>query len=463
MSDQPQDFSKKGFAKTFVLPALLIFLVPLISLLFFLHAQDRVDADVRESVLRQINADQTFSPAERAKAVAFFTEHPFSELATDERFADMLDGTARFNYATFRWAIRLSVFSLASGVAVFILAGVCVLLSRRSQQAQYLSLSVGWQVLRIYGALQTIIQGALLVALSYWVTALWFHVYVPKIILIVAGLAVLAAGAVIMAIFKRPQSDHVVAGKVIDQKAAPALWSELAAICARVGTAPPDQVIVGIDDNFFVTEMPVKVDGTILRGRTLYVSLSLLKQMYGAEADAVLAHEMAHFSGNDTFYSKKVSPLLTRYQAYLQALYENPTARPIFYFMHCFRALFELSLGEQSRQREFRADQIAAQTTSPRDFAGALLRISAYTAFRRNVQQELFKQERSLEGASISGLIEQGFHSYAVSFAAKPDIGNLETSHPFDSHPPLARRLDAVGVPLNSQLQALVSTPGDGR
>jgi hypothetical protein len=132
--------------------------------------------------------------------------------------------------------------------------------------------------------------------------------------------------------------------------------------------------------------------------------------------------------------------------------------------MNCFRALFELSLSEHSRKREYRADRLATETTSPRDLAGALLRIAAYADFRGNIQGELFKHERALAAANISQQIEQGFHSYALSFAAKPDIGSLETAHPFDSHPPLALRFEAIGVPLKTEdAQRLVSTPGDGR
>src|SRR5690606_28099334 len=98
-------------------------------------------------------------------------------------------------------------------------------------------------------------------------------------------------------------------------------WRELKGICDQVGTELPDQVIVGIDDRFFVIETPVCVNGTWYAGRTLYVSLSMLKQLSGREADAVLAHEMAHFSGNDTLHSQKIAPLLSRYQLYLQLLY----------------------------------------------------------------------------------------------------------------------------------------------
>jgi Zn-dependent protease with chaperone function len=464
MSNVRNDFSKIGFVKTVVVPAVLIFLVPVISLSFFRHAEHRFDAEARESVVAGLRADARLSPDQREKAIAFFSAHPFSELMADDKFAATLDGTTRLHYATFRWLVRLSVFSIASGAAVFVLAAVCVWLSRRSQRAQYLSLSVGWQILRIYGALQTISQGIMVLALSYWVTALWFHAYYVKLIVIAGALALVAAAAVIKAIFKKPASDLAVEGRALGHADSPRLWDELGVICAKVGTAPPDQVILGIDDNFFVTESPVKVAETTLRGRTLYASLSLLKQMDGAQADAVLAHEMAHFSGNDTLYSKKIAPLLARYGMYLQALYVNPIARPIFYFMNCFRVLFELSLSEHSRRREYRADRIAAEATSPADFAGALLRISAYSDFRGKIQQDLFKNERTLETVNISARLEQGFHEHALSFASKPDLGGLETAHPFDSHPPLAERLEALGISLASQdVQSLVSAQGDGR
>jgi Zn-dependent protease with chaperone function len=68
----------------------------------------------------------------------------------------------------------------------------------------------------------------------------------------------------------------------------------------EIGTAAPDHVIVGIDDTFFVTEHPVAIQGARCKGRTLFVSLSLLRTMPEDERTAVLAHELAHFSGYDT-------------------------------------------------------------------------------------------------------------------------------------------------------------------
>src|SRR5690606_26876528 len=105
----------------------------------------------------------------------------------------------------------------------------------------------------------------------------------------------------------------------------------------------------------------------------------------GREADAVLLHELAHFSGEDTLYSQRISPLLMRFQNYLEGLYAGVVARPVFYFAVLFRALYEISLGKLSREREFRADRLAAERTSPQDMAHALLRITAYSQYRASV------------------------------------------------------------------------------
>lgn len=461
--DRRPDVSRLGFAKTFVWPALLIFLVPVLACLFFLHAQGRYDARLREAILTNVRADRSLSQEERNKAIAFFTQVPASELVKNEQASGMFTDRIRFDLATFRWAIRLSALSVVCGVAVILFAGACVLLSLRSQLVQYLTLSAGWHVLRIYGAVQVVIQGALLVAMSFWVTALWFELYSIKLILVVVVLAVAAVGLVVRGIFRRPDTKFNVEGTVLAPEIAAPLWHRLRSLGSRIGTDPPDQIVAGIDDNFFVTEHPVIVGGDTLGGRTLYVSLSLLKQLNEGEAEAVFAHEMAHFSGQDTVYSKKISPLLVRYGNYLDALREGGVTLPIFHFMLCFRAMFELSLRRLGRQREYRADGIAVEATSREAFTGAMLRIGAYSKYRGQVQQELFDEERALENADIRERVEGGFPAFAVSLAASPDVGADEIPHPFDSHPPLCQRLNALGVdPRSGTVSALLATPGDG-
>lgn len=462
MSSEP--FSKFQFTKSILLPAFLIFLVPSISLAFFLHAQSTYDARARESFIEGLNQDQNLTAEQRAEGTRFIEENPFSQLITQPEFANRVDSRVAFEYFAFRWLIRLSFICLVSGLAVLVFGGIAIAVSLLSPVIQYLTLLLGWQFLRIYVAFQVFAQGLMILSLSYWVTALWLNIFVVKLIAI-AALAVLAGAlALVGAIFRRDKSKFEIEGEVLQPTESPSLWQELRRICEKVGTAPPDQVILGIDDNFFVTEHPVTVGGKTYRGRSLFLSLALLHHLSREEADSVLAHEMAHFSGNDTLYSKKTSRLLMQYHGYLKALYAGTYTRPICYFMMAFLALYTWAQSKHSRDREFRADRIAADVTSPGAMTSALLRCVAYSHYRASIEKEIFDQEKVLESANLAERIDSGFPQFATSFLEDKTVGDLETSHPFDSHPSIAKRFEALGVELrSSRAQGLLTNPGDGR
>lgn len=463
MSSNPSHPDEHGLLRTYVLPALWVFLIPGLAVAFFYHAQASFDAQSREAALRFVQQDRSLTDEQRAAAVTHFQTHPFSELILDEQFAKQVDKDLRRNFASFRWMIALGWGSIILGLVAFVLTGFCVWLSTHSQWVQYWSLLIGWLLLCIYGAVQTLAIGVLLVAMSFWVTALWFNFYSEKIILMVAIVAIGSALAVLKAIFTIPKLESTLEGRVISRNDKLPVWDRLHAICQRVGAECPDQIVAGIDDNFFVTEFPITIQGKVFRGKTLYVSLSLLKQLDANEADAVIAHEMAHFSGNDTLYTMRTAPLLSRFDMYLNGLHQGISI-PVYYFMLCFRALFELSLSKLRREREFRADRIASEVISPRDVASSLLRVVAYSRFRQHVEQELFQLESVLQTADVSHRIEQGFPEFSLAFAADPNIGGMATSHPFDSHPPLAQRLAAIGVNLTESFaKGVLGVRGDGR
>jgi hypothetical protein len=103
---------KFHFLTTFVLPALLVFLIPVLSYFFFRHAQGRFDDRFRESMLNEVRADRSITEEERARAIAFFTEVPLSQLLANKEFAANVPADTRFHYATFRWMIFISAASV---------------------------------------------------------------------------------------------------------------------------------------------------------------------------------------------------------------------------------------------------------------------------------------------------------------------------------------------------------------
>ncbi|NOS71211.1 MAG: M48 family metalloprotease [Verrucomicrobia bacterium] len=465
MKSKPS-FSKVGFLKSYLLPVLIMFLIPGFGLWFFNHVETHFDQEIRESLISQIKADQTMSAEERKQAIKFYERTSVSRiLASNKPGAEEMQkhfSPVRTRYAIFRWMKRAGLICLLTGVGAFVIVGIGVLFSFRSQRAQYWSLRVGWNVLRWFALIQVVGQGALAVALSFWVTAFWAERYYVKLILIAALFALMAVGLLVKAIFSKVVSESEFEGRLLNKEAAPSLWQRVSEMATKLNIAPPDNIFVGIDDNFFVTEHPVKVGGQRLEGRTLFASLSLLKSLSRSEADAVLAHELAHFSGEDTLYSRRISPLLGKYVHYLNALYQGGISRPVFHFMFFFWNLYQISLGKLSREREFRADRIGGELTSPKDMANALIKISAYCRYRHKVQKTLFEKEENVETMDVSARIEKGFPDFMTACVTTNELAESDTPHPFDSHPPLAGRLTSLGLNPESALKSPVNLPALG-
>jgi Zn-dependent protease with chaperone function len=447
-----EQFSKSGFLRAYAVPVLLMMLIPAAGWWFANHAVARFDTQIRQEATEAITGDTSLDDESRAEALQFYGAFPASVVCGSgtpdlEKMAAAFGELCR-TYSQFFWMRRIAIACVVTGGFAFLFTLGCVLASVASQRTLYAGFLAGWNVLKFVSLFQALGQGVIAVMLSYWVTALWADSYYPKVILLTGIAAAVGVWLIVKAIFKRIDLTPHLDGTLLTERMAPRFWAHVREMCRTIGTEPPAYIVAGVDDNFFVTENPVMLNGSLLDGRTLFVSFSLLKFMEKREADAVLAHEMAHFSGQDTHYTKKMTPLLARYGEYLGALYESLMSRPIFYFMLFFRALFQLSISRMSRLREFRADRIAMETTSAADMARALLKVVAYSSYRGRIEQQLFSENARQQELGIAGRVSAGFASYAASPNLAQDLTDASFPHPFDSHPPLAARLNAISTPI---------------
>jgi len=211
-----EDLAKLSFVNTLFLPALWVFLIPALTLAFFLHAQYRLDDTIRQEMLSQL-ASSDLNEQEEAEQRSMLENVPISRMMLVPEVAKSFPESVQNYYAWFRNMIRLSFWSIASGVLVVLIGGICVVASFRSQFIQCYSLSLGWHLLRIFSALQTVAQGFMVVALSYWVTALWFNFYAVKLIFIAGAIALLAVIAVVKGIFTAPKTKFAIEGEVLDE------------------------------------------------------------------------------------------------------------------------------------------------------------------------------------------------------------------------------------------------------
>lgn len=343
-------------------------------------------------------------------------------------------------------ADRVAAWTLVmSGVALLASLGLGSLafLNRR---AQYLSFVTGWRLLVLVGAIETVVQGALLVWLSFWVTAFFFHIYAIKLIALAGIGAALAVFYAVVNIFKRPPQATAVEGELVTEQQAPALWARVRQMAARMKIAPPDHIVAGIDTNFFVTQAPLVVGEKAVKGRTLFVSLPLLRVLDRSEADAVLGHELAHFRGGDTESSAALGPLLVRYDHYCAMMYAGRVTFLVYYMMRMYRVIFEAALQRDSRAREFKADRTAAKLVSPQGIVHSLIKIAAYARYRAQIEQQLFEHDRQHGDAlGIAGQVAAGLPPYATSAQFVDAMASAGVPHPFDSHPPMHERMKNVG------------------
>ena len=436
--------------RVFALTLVSLFAIPAATLGFTEYALRSQDTAFLQSIEKRIAGDARLSPEDKAEATAFYRSHPLSKACDatspeDRNFHDKVCSPYSMQWQ-FHWADRAAIWTIGLGAALLAAALVLGALAFANRGLRYASFVAGWRLMTVSSAVEVVLQGAMLVWLSFWVTAYFWHSYYIKLIAI-AGIA--AAAAVFYAVytlFKKLPSDNEIEGELVAEADAPRLWKRIRQLAARVQTAPPDQIVAGIDTNFFVTEAPCEVRGQALQGRTLFVSIPLLRVLDQTEADAVLAHELAHLGGGDTRSSAALGPKLLQFDQYTWKMRGAGLTIVAHYLLRLYRMIFAFALARDSREREHRADRVAAGLTAPSAIVQSLIKISAYASYRNDVERRLFEHDRRHDGAlGIAGFVAAGLPPYAGSEDFIEAMKTAGVPHPYDSHPPLLERMRNVG------------------
>ncbi len=254
-------------------------------------------------------------------------------------------------------------------------------------------------------------------------------------------------------------------GLPVEEAQAPDLFA-LVRELAREGTAAvPQTVVAGAVDGFFVTSHPkaLPAAGRVARGRTLHVSLPLLAVLDRAELRAVLAHELAHFSGEDTAYSVHFQPVYAALQRSMAAVAVRGREPVLERILHPAAALGEHVLARfdgvvkhWSRQRELEADRAALGAAPPAALATALLRTAVagemVDAQLHALAEHPGKAPADLVAQTLAIARSQGFIEPGRHLAERQP-------HPTDTHPPTRQRIEAAGVAVEDALLAAAARP----
>ncbi|MEM9782051.1 MAG: M48 family metallopeptidase [Pseudomonadota bacterium] len=332
-------------------------------------------------------------------------------------------------------------------------------------------------------AITTFLQGLLITALvslfAVWATLSW--VVVAAIMLLAVIISTAAVIASLRALTETPVvgEDAIAVGRAD----APALWRMIDRIGWRLGSGVPQTVLIGLEGTFWVASRVVHTPGEdapeVHVGRILYLSLPIMHRLERDELGTIIAHELAHFRAGDVAYTTRLAPT---YWALEQAetafddmempfehiphigpifgwLFRAPTGLFLSLLVHSFHA----NMTAIGRAREFSADRGALEISTPEIAARTLVRTVLYSRRLSALQWSMLQRARN--GQEVTQRFAETFDALEpVDINGEVDAITAdmehEIVHPFDTHPPTAARLRALGVdPARIDLRAALDRP----
>ncbi len=309
---------------------------------------------------------------------------------------------------------------------------------------------------------------ALFCATAFEAISLWFwervsgnEVKLAGAGIVLAGLAAYGAVMAIVSLRKvfdlfTPQPIEVLA-RTVGEDEAPGLWRFVRELATRQNAPVPDTIIVGLTEGFFVTEglVHVQPEDRLIEGRTLHLPAPHLELLDTAEVSAIIGHELAHFTGDDTRYSRKFTPIYATLWRSLEALHGasrgaivvQPATRLGFHAI----GQFDVAVAHWSRLREFEADRAGSLFSKPAGAASALIRSSILEPAVSLVLERAFQTpeggDDNLVAAAARLASEEGLPDPSARLEDRQP-------HPTDSHPPTSQRIEALGVSLDETVLA---------
>ena len=156
-------------------------------------------------------------------------------------------------------------------------------------------------------------------------------------------------------------------GQSLAPHQAPRLWEFVREIAKRTDARAPDAVVVGLNEASSSPSIRWRWSAASRCPRARAVpALAYMAFLDRAQVSAVIAHELGHFTGEDTGYSLRFAPI---YRSFLDSIFSITNehdekddgsrvwvAAPVTLYGKWFLASFEEAMHHWSRERELAAD-----------------------------------------------------------------------------------------------------------
>lgn len=280
-------------------------------------------------------------------------------------------------------SILILIFTILAFTFIFFLGGV----SLKNRYFLFYLFKPGLFISQLCSSILVASNAGIIVASIYFAESFYLG-KIHVILLVILGLGAASASiSVFVQSFTRIKAPNtVVLGKILRKEDHPTIWEFVEKLARKIGAEPPNTIIAGLDATFFVTEANITCLEGDIKGRTLFISLPFCHTLSKSEFAAIVGHEMGHFVGEDTKWSRKFYPIYRGAVETIHSLYysedENDLLQaatlPSLLFMSMFINSFEKSEKSISRERELRADRMGAHLTSPEAMGMALLKVHLY-------------------------------------------------------------------------------------
>ncbi len=298
-------------------------------------------------------------------------------------------------------------------------------------------------------------------AATYLTLQHWFAIESDLVLIAIGVVLVGALYAIVRGLavfFTRPKT--YIAARPVSFYEYPRLGLVVRDIAKKLNARMPDNVVIGLQPNFFATTSPVYTPygKGPLKGQTLHLSLPLMSHFTEGELKAVIGHELGHFTGGDTTYSMRFAPVymglakasevFSANDRPLTRLLSMPSKLLIDDLMYAF-SVVERRIG---RAREHRADQHGAKVSSPEDIAYSLLKSSLLGSIWNEQMQSVV--ERGMKGRFSRNVVRNFSESVRLDVDRARIAPLLQfalgdsVAHPIDTHPPTEDRIEAFGLSL---------------
>lgn len=438
-----------------LLLGLFLFGIPLLGWAVSSWVLSNIDSQMRAAIAKvHPEADKERLESLTAREVCIQNE------AIDDEFCSSVGHVALW---------RSSSVATAAVAALFLgFIGIGGRLSRNNRKTLVAMFKPGLYATLAVVALLIVANASIALATIYYgESALIDRVHVGLMIAIGlgAGSGVYAVLRGISAFLRREKV--VSLGMAVTRAEEPGLWNLVEETARTVGTACPDNLVLGVDGGVFVTEAEVSTISGEVSGRTLHCSLGLCHLLSRRELVAVLSHELGHFKGEDTRFGVEFSPIYRSTATTLHGLSMaggggtgQLALLPALVLMDHFFQSFAQAESEISRERELEADRVAVQAVDAPTFGRALVKACLYSGPLEEhcgAAVTRLRNRESEENLFLPGLDDCRKVSEQATFES---IAGKEVIHPLDSHPPLSVRLESLGLDAQATFES-ARTIGD--